>query len=74
MNGQLQKSGEENGMEDSRIVDLYLARDESAIKHSAEKYGARLHGISLGIVNDPRHRRGMRKRRLLRSVAADPAE
>lgn len=40
-------------MEDSRIVDLYLARDESAIKHSAEKYGARLHGISLGIVNDP---------------------
>ena len=41
-------------MEDSRIVDLYLARDESAIKHSAEKYGARLHGISLGIVNDPR--------------------
>ena len=23
-------------MEDSRIVDLYLARDESAIKHSAE--------------------------------------
>ena len=29
-------------MEDSKIVDLYLARDESAISRTAEKYGAKL--------------------------------
>lgn len=28
-------------MEDARIVDLYLLRDESAIRQTAEKYGGR---------------------------------
>ena len=27
-------------MDDSKIVDLYLARDESAIKETRKKYGA----------------------------------
>ena len=32
-------------MEDSQIVALYLARDEDAIRQSAEKYGARLRAL-----------------------------
>lgn len=39
-------------MEDERIVLLYLARDESAIRLTAEKYGARLRAISLAITAD----------------------
>ncbi len=39
-------------MEDSQIVDLYLARDEAAIRHTAQAYGTRLRRISDGIVDD----------------------
>ena len=39
-------------MEDNKIVELYLSRDELAIKHSKEKYGRRLHSLAYGIVND----------------------
>lgn len=39
-------------MEDSRIIDLYLARDESAILRTQEKYGSRLRNVSLHIVDD----------------------
>ena len=39
-------------MEDSQIVDLFLIRDESAIAHTAVRYGTRLRGISYGIVRD----------------------
>ena len=39
-------------MEDERIVQLYLDRDESAIRQTAEKYGARLYALSLGITSD----------------------
>lgn len=39
-------------MEDSQIVDLYLQRDETALDHTAEKYGQRLRRISHGIVDD----------------------
>lgn len=39
-------------LEDSKIVDLYLARDESAIQNTCEKYGARIRNLSLGIVRD----------------------
>ena len=38
-------------MEDSAIVDLYLSRDETAISHTAEKYGSRLRQIASGILN-----------------------
>ena len=39
-------------MDDDRIVDLYLARDEEAIRETSQKYGARLRGIACRILND----------------------
>lgn len=39
-------------MDDNKIIDLYLCRDETAIKQTAEKYGNRLHALAYGIVND----------------------
>lgn len=39
-------------MEDHRIVELYLLRDEAAIRQTAEKYGSRLRSLAYGIVND----------------------
>lgn len=39
-------------MDDSLIVDLYLQRDEVAIKHTADKFGSRLRTLSYGIVED----------------------
>lgn len=39
-------------MEDSQIVDLFLLRDETAIKETAEKYGSRLRALANGIVED----------------------
>ncbi len=39
-------------MEDERIVELFLARDEAAISQAAEKYGKRLRSLSYGIVSD----------------------
>jgi len=39
-------------LEDREIVALYLDRDERAIRHSAEKYGPRLRGLSFGILRD----------------------
>ena len=39
-------------MEDEKIVQMYLDRDESAVRFSAEKYGSRLRALSLGITSD----------------------
>lgn len=39
-------------MEDSQIVALYLQRNESAIAHTAARYGAQLLRISYGIVQN----------------------
>ena len=39
-------------MEDRDIVALYLRRDETAVKYTAEKYGSRLRGLALGITID----------------------
>ena len=39
-------------MDDQRIVELYLLRDEAAIEHTKEKYGNRLRSLSYGIVAD----------------------
>lgn len=39
-------------MDDGRIVDLFLTRDESAIAGVAEKYGARLLGLAERILGD----------------------
>jgi RNA polymerase sigma-70 factor (ECF subfamily) len=40
-------------MEDSRIVSLFLDRDESAIEITAQKYGTQLLRIALNILEDP---------------------
>lgn len=39
-------------MEDSRIVELYLQREESAIAHTAAQYGTKLRNISFNIVQN----------------------
>ena len=39
-------------MDDDRIVELYLLRDETAIRQTSEKYGNRLRTLAYGIVND----------------------
>lgn len=39
-------------MEDHRIVELYLKRDETAINRTAEKFGGRLRALAFGIVGD----------------------
>ena len=39
-------------MEDDIIVELFLKRDEQAIKLVSDKYGKRLRNISFGILND----------------------
>ncbi|MBR6405901.1 MAG: RNA polymerase sigma factor [Lachnospiraceae bacterium] len=40
-------------MDDSAIIDLYLARDETAVSETAEKYGTRLRRIAESILRDP---------------------
>ncbi len=39
-------------LDDNRIVELYLLREETAIKQTTEKYGSRLRSLAYGIVND----------------------
>ena len=39
-------------MEDEAIVELYLAREEAALRYTAEKYGARLRALAMRIVQD----------------------
>lgn len=39
-------------MDDNKIIDLYLLRDEAAIKLTTEKYGSRLRSLAYGIVKD----------------------
>ena len=43
---------EVKALEDEKIVQLYLERDETAIRHTAEKYGLRLRALSFGITSD----------------------
>lgn len=39
-------------MNDSEIIDLYLQRDEAAVRCTSEQYGQRLRRLSFGIVAD----------------------
>ena len=39
-------------MDDNQIVELYLLRDETAIKQTTEKFGSRLRSLAYRIVND----------------------
>lgn len=43
---------ERNALDDNRIVELYLLRDETAISQTNEKYGSRLRSLAYGIVED----------------------
>ena len=46
------KSERRSVLEDFEIVELYLKRDENAIKHTTEKYGKRLRALSFNITSD----------------------
>ena len=39
-------------MDDNKIVDLFLHRNDEAIKETAEKYGSRLYSLAFSIVKD----------------------
>jgi len=39
-------------LEDEKIVELYVCKDEAAIQWTSEKYGQRLRALSLSIVDD----------------------
>ena len=39
-------------MDDNRIVELYLARDEAAIAETRRKYGSKLRKISYALIRD----------------------
>jgi len=39
-------------MDDNGIVELYLLRDETAIRQTSDKFGNRLRALAYGIVND----------------------
>lgn len=39
-------------LDDNRIVELYLLRDETAIEHTTHIYGSRLRSLAYGIVRD----------------------
>lgn len=38
-------------MEDQRIIELYFSRDEQAIRHTADKYGAYCTAVSMSILH-----------------------
>lgn len=38
-------------MEDNRIIELYFARDEQAIRHTADKYGAYCMAVSMNVLH-----------------------
>ena len=39
-------------MDDTQIVELFLRRDEAAIRETAEKYGSRLNSLAFSVVKD----------------------
>ena len=39
-------------MEDEQIIDLYIARQEQAIRETSQKYGKGLHTLSFRVVGD----------------------
>ena len=41
-------------LDDQKIVMLYLLRDETAIRQTAEKFGSRLRSLAYQIVDDQR--------------------
>lgn len=41
-------------MDDERIIELFLARDEGAVTAASEKYGAYCRAVALGMLGDER--------------------
>ena len=41
-----------NALDDNRIVDLFLSRDQEAISRTSEKYGSKLRSIAYGITEE----------------------
>ena len=39
-------------LDDTKIIDLFFERDETAIRYASEKYGNRLRSLSHSIVKD----------------------
>ena len=39
-------------MDDNKIIELYFCRDETAVKHTSEKYGNCLRALAYGIIKD----------------------
>ena len=39
-------------LDDTKIIDLFFERDETAIRYASEKYGNRLRSLSHNIVKD----------------------
>lgn len=70
-------------MDDRSIVALYLRRDETAVRQTAEKYGSRLRTLAYGIVNDlqtaeecemtPTWRHGARSRPMSQAITSTPS-
>jgi len=52
LNGHFKTKKEVSETDDSKIVDLYLARDETAVSHTAGKYGAKIRAVANRILND----------------------
>ena len=52
MKALLDQTREENNMDDLRIIELYFARDEQAIKETDAKYGKLCHTIAYNILNN----------------------
>lgn len=40
-------------MDDSKIIDLFLKRDENAIEHTRQKYGGLCYSVAYNILRDP---------------------
>lgn len=60
-------------MKDHEIIELYWARNESAIAATAEKYGNYCHTIAYNILRSKEDARGMCQRHLSGGVELDPA-
>lgn len=52
MKALLDQSKGVNNMDDLRIIELYFARDEQAIKETDTKYGKLCYGIAYNILNN----------------------
>ena len=60
-------------MEDSQIIELYLNRDESAISHTADKYGSMLRSASKRITGDAEEAEDIAQEVFLRLYTYDGA-